>query len=231
MVPDNYQHIWDTCCDHGMLGEALLVERIVHKASTSNHSIVHFVDIIPSIMAHVTNKLQQYYGSWSNNWRAHCIDLANLPLDSYQGKHLLIISGISGELMASLIKRFVNKYPTTKLNNIEFLLCPAHGQLALRKALIALSFTLNDEVLVEDNQRFYEVMHVSTYTQGKPINPVGDKIWQYPELSARYLTKILNHYQRKQSGYNKSLKNKRYDDELKVLQETIEAYKAVRLAK
>jgi tRNA (adenine22-N1)-methyltransferase len=84
---------------------------------------------------------------------------------------------------------------------------------------------------VEDNQRFYEVMRVSTHTQGKPISPVGDKIWQYPELSARYLKKILNHYQRKQSGYNKSLKNKRYDDELKVLQETIEAYKAVRLAK
>jgi tRNA (adenine22-N1)-methyltransferase len=230
MVEDNYQHIWDTCCDHGMLGEALLVERIIHKASTSNNSIVHFVDIIPSIMARVTNKLQQYYGPWSNDWNVHCLDLANVPLDYYQGKHLLIISGISGELMASLIERFVNKHPITKLNNIEFLLCPAHGQLVLRKALIALNFTLNDEVLVEDNERFYEVIRVSIQNTGKLINPVGDKIWQYPTLSSRYLTKILNHYQRKQVGYHKSLMNKPHSQDLKALEETIKAYQAVKVA-
>ena len=229
MVTGNYQHIWDTCCDHGMLGEALLVEQIANKVNT--RLIVHFVDIVPSIMSRITNKLQQRYGHWSDDWKTHCLDLANLPLDSYQGKHLLIIAGISGDLMASLIGSFINQHSINQLNNVEFLLCPAHGQLPLRKALIALNFQLDDEMLVEDNQRFYEVMRVSTHTQGKPISPVGDKIWQYPELSARYLKKILNHYQRKQSGYNKSLKNKRYDDELKVLQETIEAYKAVRLAK
>jgi len=48
MVTGNYQHIWDTCCDHGMLGEALLVEQIANKVNT--RLIVHFVDIVPSII-------------------------------------------------------------------------------------------------------------------------------------------------------------------------------------
>ncbi len=230
MVTDNYQHIWDTCCDHGMLGEALLVNQFSNQVLLNNTSVVHFVDIVPSIMARVTQKLQQCYSRWSDHWRCHCLDLANLPLDNYQGKHLLIISGISGELIARLIRRLINQYPVDKLQNIEFLLCPAHGPLVLRKALIALNFSLHDEVLVEDNQRFYEVMRVSIHQTNKMINPVGDKIWQYPDLSARYLIKILNHYQRKQAGFNKSLLNDRYDKELKELQETIDAYKAVNLA-
>jgi tRNA (adenine22-N1)-methyltransferase len=133
--------------------------------------------------------------------------------------------------MASLIRRLVSQYSVSKLHNIEFLLCPAHGPLVLRKALIALNFNLHDEALVEDNRRFYEVMRVSIHNTAKAISLVGDKIWQYPDLSARYLIKILNHYQRKQAGYNKSLLNERYDKELKELQETIDAYNAVTIAK
>jgi tRNA (adenine22-N1)-methyltransferase len=231
MVTDNYQHIWDTCCDHGMLGEALLVNQITKQVLPNNTSVVHFVDIVPSIMTEVTHKLQHCYRPWSDYWHCHCLDLANLPLDSYQGTHLLIISGVSGELMASLIRRLVSQYSVSKLHKIEFLLCPAHGPLALRKALVALNFSLHDEVLVEDNQRFYEVMRVSIHNKAKAISLVGEKIWQYPDISTRYRIKILNHYQRKQAGYNKSLMTERYDKELTELQETIDAYKAVNLAK
>jgi hypothetical protein len=74
-------------------------------------------------------------------------------------------------------------------------------------------------------------MRVSIHNKAKAISLVGEKIWKYPDISARYRIKILNHYQRKQAGYNKSLLNERYDKELKELQETIDAYNAVTIAK
>lgn len=231
MVAGNYQHIWDTCCDHGLLGEALLRDQIANKPSVNKSTVIHFVDIVPNIMSRITHKLQQHFAHCTPLWKTHCLDLANLPIACYEGKHLLIISGISGELMANLIIRFVKQHSVEQLNNIEFLLCPAHGQLALRSALIALNFSLSDESLVEDNQRFYEVLRVSPQITGTAISLVGDKIWHYPRLSSRYLTKILNHYQRKQAGYLKSRISDRYDSEIKTLQKTINAYKAVKLAK
>jgi tRNA (adenine22-N1)-methyltransferase len=199
MVTLQYSHIWDCCCDHGLLGCALLL-RLNAINVPSN---IHFVDIVPELMAELKTKLYRFYAD--TTWETHCQDVAKLPLQHYDGKHLIIIAGIGGDLMIEFIEAIYHKH---KGINIDFLLCPVHHQFSLRSKLIELNFSLKDEVLVEDNKRFYEIILVSsTSKESRKLNPVGDKIWQSQskketEIADKYLNKTLKHYQRMQQGFH-----------------------------
>lgn len=227
-----YQHIWDCCCDHGLLGFALLSRQISRQQSGQASSIIHFVDIVPDLMGKVQQKLEHFYPD--SKWKAHCLDVAKLPLTQYQGKHLVIIAGVGGDLMMQFISAINQQH---KNLNIDFLLCPVHHQFALRQKLIALNFNLIDEVLIEENQRFYEILLVSSLSEisgeelgdkNNKISAVGDKIWQstadkQSAISAKYLRKTLNHYQRIQQGYLQTSRQNKADD----VQHIIDAYLAI----
>jgi tRNA (adenine22-N1)-methyltransferase len=197
MVSSDYQHLWDCCCDHGLLGAALLGR----KAAPT----VHFVDIVPDLMAKLERKLQRFYPSPLPCWKTHCIDVTTIPLADYAGKHLVIIAGVGGDLITQFIECIHQQHPNM---NIDFLLCPVHHPYRLRQMLIKLGFSLLQEVLVEENQRFYEILHVcSSRQQGTAIYPVGDSIWQsdsaaQAHIAQRYLNKTLSHYQRILKGQN-----------------------------
>jgi tRNA (adenine22-N1)-methyltransferase len=211
MVTADYSHIWDCCCDHGFLGAALLSRQAANT--------VHFVDIVPQLMAELNSKLCQHYPN--SRWQTHCLDAASLPLADYEGTHLVIIAGVGGDLMIQFVKAIYQQYPRL---NIEFLLCPVHHHFALRRSLIELEFSLQHEALVEDNQRFYEIILVSSAADiTRKISEVGDKIWhaesvQQAEITANYLDNTLNHYQRIQQGNNANV------------QHIIDAYRSVKLS-
>lgn len=196
MIVDDYDHIWDCCCDHGSLGISLLCERTAPN--------IHFVDIVPDLVDKVEQTLQQFFSNCPSTWKTHCIDVAQLPLKQHTGKHLVIIAGVGGDLIIEFINSIVQKHQELA---IDFLLCPVHHQYALRQELVNLNFGLKDESLIEENTRFYEALLVSTSLDNvnTPINFVGDKIWQsntpqQKDIAKRYLTKTLNHYQRIQQG-------------------------------
>lgn len=201
MVTNDYTHIWDCCCDHGFLGAALL------SRQAAEH--VHFVDIVPELMAELDDKLQRFYANSLSTWQTHCLDVAKLPLAQYQGKHLVIIAGVGGDLMKGFISSICQKHPQLEL---DFLLCPVHHQFALRQHLISLDFSLQREILVEENKRFYEVLLVSSNknqgnSNSNKISAVGEDIWhattpQQTEVVSAYLNKTLTHYQRIQQGQN-----------------------------
>ena len=212
MVTSGYTHIWDCCCDHGFLGTALL-----SRQSTSQ---IHFVDIVPELMAELDDKLQRLYSDSATSWKTHCLDVAELPLEQYAGKQLIIIAGVGGDLMIQFIEAIQQTHPNL---NIDFLLCPVHHQFTLRQKLIDLDFSLKDESLIEDKQHFYEVILVSSETnESAPINPVGHKIWQSTSVEQsyvidKYLNKKLNHYYRIQQGKNANVEH------------IIEAYRTITL--
>ena len=195
MVTPDYTHIWDCCCDHGFLGASLLSRQAAQN--------IHFVDIVPELITSVESKLQQFYQHSPATWQTHCLDVAKLPLQQYQGKHLIIIAGVGGDLMSQFIHDIHRKNPHL---NIDFLLCPVNQQYAVRQKLIALKFSLNNEVLVEDNSRCYEVILVSSKSDiNKPISSIGQDIWQsittkQANTVKLYLEKTLNHYRRIQQG-------------------------------
>jgi len=221
MVASQYCHIWDCCCDHGLLGGSLL-SRQVTNISTNVASKMHFVDIVPELMTELDNKLQRFY--INSPWQTHCLDVASLPLNKYEGNHLVIIAGIGGDLMIKFIEEIYNKHISLK---IDFLLCPVHHQFSLRSKLIELDFSLKEEKLVEENKRFYEVLLVSSNSKlESKINPVGNKIWQ-PEtqietdIAQRYLAKTIAHYQRMKLGLQQ-------ENEIKI-SDIIDLYQSVRI--
>ncbi len=220
MVTPEYDHIWDCCCDHGLLGFSLL--------SSQADSTIHFVDIVPKLMANLESKLKRFCPSLP--WKTHCIDVTTLPLLQHQGKHLVIIAGVGGDLMIQFIEAIYQQY---KNLNIDFLLCPVHHQFSLREKLIELDFSLKDEMLIEENQRFYEILLVSSLGEklsnvNRKISPVGDKIWQSRSQAQtrtieKYLQKTLGHYQRIQQGYLQGNQLGKVDN----VQQIINAYNTI----
>lgn len=213
LVTTHYDHIWDCCCDHGLLGATLLNEH--------SESLIHFVDIVPELMSELDLKFKQFYPQ--AKWQNHCIDVNELPLSEYnqplnnsvqqkqQTKHLVIIAGVGGNLTSEFVTNICNKHPDLA---IDFLLCPVHHQYMLREQLISLNIKLKQEVLVEENNRFYELLLVTTNVVSdskidantlRNLTDVGQAIWQTANQEQRttankYLAKTLQHYKRMQLG-------------------------------
>lgn len=199
MVTPQYEHIWDCCCDHGLLGAALI--------SRQAAPCIHFVDAVPALMHQLKNKLVQFFPEKvelisRSQWQVHCMDVSRLSLQKFSGKHLVIIAGIGGDLMAELVQAI---YQNNTTADYDFLLCPVHHQYTLRQQLIQLDFSLQTEALIVENERYYEALLISktTHNSALKIHPVGDLIWQSttPEQSknaSSYLSKTLAHYQRMQ---------------------------------
>lgn len=216
MVTSDYTHIWDCCCDHGLLGAALL----------SRHAApyIHFVDIVPELMSKLENKLHRFYPSSASQWQIHCLDVEALPLEQYAGKNIVIIAGVGGDLITQFVTAIHKRYSTTP---IDFLLCPVYHQYALRQKLIERNFILKNEVLVEENRRFYEILLVSSPVNADDkqpdISPVGEMIWQahtaeQAKIARRYLNNTLNHFKRMQRGNSSDI------------QHIIDAYRSVTIS-
>lgn len=204
MVEAHYAHIWDCCCDHGFLGASLL--------SKKTKATVHFVDIVPDLIDELETKLKRFFSG--SAWETHCLDVSLLPLQRYDDNHLVIIAGVGGDLTAKFVESICTRNP--KLN-IDFLLCPVHHHFYFRQKLIELNLGLKDEALIKENQRFYEVILVSSDDiNNKSITTVGNKIW-YSESAQEYLNQTLNHYQRIQQGQKNDV------------QHIIDAYSKVKL--
>ncbi|WP_271271545.1 tRNA (adenine(22)-N(1))-methyltransferase [Aliamphritea hakodatensis] len=190
MVHGHYTHIWDCCCDHGLLGQ-LLLER-------GRADCVHFVDVVPALMNTLEHHLQQDYGD--RRWQVHCLDVARLPLSRYAGAgepQLVMIAGVGGDLLVDLVTAICQAHPEVP---VEFLLCPVYHNYKVRRALADLSLGLISETLVEDKQRFYEILHVAS-AGGDPVSPVGERMWDFTDTVHRaYLQQTLNHYRRMASN-------------------------------
>lgn len=211
MITQPYQEIWDCCCDHGLLGLALLKRQAA--------DIVHFVDVVEPLMVKLENTLQQFFSDedYQNHWQVHCLDVAQLPLTA-EPKKLIILAGVGGELLIELMTAIINHYKSVKSlvqgnNNaeeheLEFILCPVHHHYKVRQVLIKLNAQLIDECLVTENKRFYEIIHVSipivrygdqanTKNNVKAVSAVGSLMWDLNQtMHQQYLAKTIKHYQR-----------------------------------
>ena len=212
MITAHYDHIWDCCCDHGLLGMLLLKRKAARQ--------VHFVDCVPLLMQALEVRLQRFFPagmlglhphlnlgidpnlSCQTQWQVHCLDVATLPLaqTSSQDKQLIIIAGVGGELLVELVRTILDQHP---LRCLEFILCPVHHNYYVRQSLSALGLGLKSEHLLEENQRFYEILHVCTKVAPniQPIAATGSLMWQTLDKASlprahRYLSQVIGHYQR-----------------------------------
>lgn len=185
MVSDNYDHIWDCCCDHGLLGFQLLGNNKVQH--------LHFVDIVAPLMKEIESKLAKYYQG-NKCYSVHCLDAAELPLCDYPNeKHLIIIAGIGGLLLIDLLSALL---PRCETLNVDFILSPVHHNYQLRQFLKQQPCYLLDEMIIEENRRFYELLHINNKAGGI-ISLVGHSMWNFENVTHRiYLQQTITHYQR-----------------------------------
>ena len=222
LIGHDYTHIWDTCCDHGFLGTHLIAQqRAAH---------VHLVDIVPELISPLDDKLKALFSNAHNSkWQTHCIDVSELPLQHYEGKHLVIIAGIGGDLMIQCLKKLLSNHPTA---DIDFILCPIRQLYSLRQQLIAFEMRLKQEVLVKENNQYYEILYVSRQKTSttkesllSDITPAGREIWQaeneeQTKVIEEYREITLQHYKRMLRGANNP-----------ALNEIIQAYQATKACK
>lgn len=195
-VSPGYDQIWDCCCDHGLLGITLMFQKTAAK--------LHFVDIVPDLMNELEQRLHQYFpvtAEQPERWQVHCLDVAQLPIQASDGRHLVIIAGVGGDLTADLLEAIHQRNPNA---SIDYLLCPANRPQYPRRTLIRLGFHCIDEQLVEENRRIYEVLTVSATARQAPlVSLLGDRFWQphtsaAQTIAATYRQRTLEHYQRAQ---------------------------------
>ncbi|SJL84184.1 tRNA (adenine(22)-N(1))-methyltransferase [Vibrio palustris] len=194
-----YDHIWDCCCDHGYLGTELL-ERIPTAT-------IHFVDVVAHLIEDLTQRLRTHHTQSTKNWQTHCLDVADLPLAHYAGRHLVMIAGIGGDLMTTFIEEITRRHPNLE---IDLIVCPIRHHYTVRRRLMHDDYRLLRESLIEENQRYYEVLSVSNHQTAEPVHPIGYHIWhateaQQQNVIQRYYDKTLAHYERLQRGGNKNI--------------------------
>ena len=183
MAGAQYQHIWDCCCDHGLLGMLLLKRRAAET--------VHFVDIVPALMDTLEAKLQHFFPEQVGYWQVHCADVASLRLPQVD-RQLVIIAGVGGEQCLAMVESLRATHPGLPL---DFLLCPVRHCFQLRSALVDSGLGLISEYLLEDNGRYYECLHLSSRAS-RTLTCVGDQIWaKAGDIQCGYLAKLLSHYQ------------------------------------
>lgn len=222
LIGHEYTHIWDTCCDHGFLGTHLIAQqRAAH---------VHLVDIVPELISPLDDKLKALFSNAHNSkWQTHCIDVSELPLQHYEGKHLVVIAGIGGDLMIQSLKKLLSNHPTA---DIDFILCPIRQLYNLRQQLIAFDMRLKQEVLLKENNQYYEILYVSRQKTSttkesllSDITPAGREIWQaeneeQAKVIEEYREITLQHYKRMLRGANNP-----------ALNEIIQAYQTTKACK
>lgn len=197
LIGEQYDEVWDCCCDHGLLG----IELIKRKAAP----MVNFVDIVPNLMTELETKLT-LFSPWQTkpHWQVLCQDVATINLNPNQ-KNMIVIAGVGGELLLSLVKNILTHYSqTAQLHNnrqaqpLEFIICPVHHAYTLRSGLRKLKLGLKNEVIVTENKRFYEVLHLSQ-AASTSVSATGE-MWDFTQSShKKYHAKLIKHYQQMQN--------------------------------
>lgn len=187
LITQPYDIVWDCCCDHGFLGMALL-ERGIAKQ-------INFVDIIPTLMQALEQSLQHFeQGKSLPSWQVRCEDVAQIKLPT-AAKQVVVIAGVGGDLCLKLIQQIIANNPHS-LHQLSFIICPIQHLYKVRTGLKACNLKLDNEQIIVENKRFYEVLKVS-FNATNSITETGAQMWdKHNPHHHQYQQQLLNHYTR-----------------------------------
>lgn len=187
IITEPYPLIWDTCCDHGLIGEGML--------QASRAESVTFVDQVESI----TRSLQQRLSAVDalrDRWDVQTLDAHAIKLQGEQ-RQLLIIAGVSGKTCIDILKRIVEQNNPQTLALTNFLLCPNYYLYELREFLRSSGFQQRRESVVTQGKRVNEILLVHLGSDDHAIHEVGTA-WdtQNPHHQC-HLQKLAQHHAQK----------------------------------
>ena len=185
MLDQRYSIIWDCCCDHGLLGMALLNKKLADK--------IVFVDILAHQMALLEEDLQRRFPENNHGWQVICQDIKKLKVPQIESQ-LFVIAGVGGDKTVEFIESLCAALPGF---SFDLLICSVQGNYPVRQALIRHGFSMKQEQIVFENKRFYEAIYV-TKKAGPVITTTGRSMWDWLNPDHQnYWQKILGHYRKK----------------------------------
>ncbi|CAA0090893.1 Uncharacterised protein [BD1-7 clade bacterium] len=175
----NYDCIWDTCCDHGQIGEGFLLSDLQHSEADHQTSSAHvyFVDQVAHICDQLRSRLEAQYSSAS--FSVLCQDAASISLQSSAMpalRHLVVIAGVYGHTAVDIMHSILTQNDASLQPNIDFLLCPNYELFELRQWLIKQGFSMKREEVVLQKTRLNEILLVS---------PISNKFDSAPSLTGK----------------------------------------------
>lgn len=181
MIPDEYDLIWDTCCDHGNLGLACLELKKAPK--------VIFVDQVTSIIKNLRERLRGIPELSSEVYELQVLPAQKLKLAG--GKELVCICGVGGEVTIDIIKKLDGDF--------DLLLSPQYHLFEVRRFLKDLGFKLREERLVFEGKFGRELLYVSRDAE-QEINPIGKDLFNMSLDNHRhYLEGLVKHLEKTNS--------------------------------
>lgn len=182
MPSDSIEHVYDLCCDHGIIGMAI--------SKTYPNLQVTFVDKVPSIINNLRNKLTAYI-TLENKFQILCKDATKLKVNA-NNKNLFIVSGIGGELATDI---FNNLYNQDK--EAFFIFCIHQKNEYLKEHLIEQKFQVIKSGLVIENNHGYEIMLVHP-NMGENIIVFDCKTYDQNSINHKnYLINLKDYYELK----------------------------------
>lgn len=183
-----YDDIWDLCCDHGRLGLHL------HKRHLNSH--VYLVDKVASII----DRLEKDFGGLDDGRLSFKTADASALNITAEKNTLVIIAGVGGQNLIAMLEGIVDRLDDGAA--LDFILSPNYHMFELRTFLQARPFTLINEAFVTEKSFSHEHLWLrydsasSVDSTLKPVTAVGDSLWQCMTNTKRiYISKLIQHYQ------------------------------------
>jgi tRNA (adenine22-N1)-methyltransferase len=178
--------LWDLCCDHGLIGESFL------DLDSDNIREINFLDNIPSIIEKLAQRASYITKPRKINIYLH--DCTKLKIINNE-TNLIIIAGIGGLLLIEILQSLLSN-PHLKANLI---LSPHTHLYEVRRFLNEGNFKLIDELLLFENNQYYEFIHVKANPEknDQKVQVFSSKIYQFYPDSQNYLKMQLKHYEMK----------------------------------
>lgn len=152
-----YQTVYDTCCDHGKIGLCLLDQKLSMKELV-------FVDIVPQIISDLKASITDIPSAYAS-LKTQTLSIKNLQ---FSKEDLVIIAGVGCDLILGALSTHQQKGVQPK----HYLLSSHTKHLECRKALKEMGLKLVSEILIEEAGIFYDHLLVS-YEEGKEIFPIN----------------------------------------------------------
>ncbi|MBD64715.1 MAG: hypothetical protein CME62_05885 [Halobacteriovoraceae bacterium] len=170
-----YQHIYDLCCDHGLLG------LLLHEAHPQAH--IHFIDIKKHIINELEQKLDK--SKFDFNFTLKARDICGLDIFDHS---LVCLAGVGANLIIKFLEKSMN------LNQqFDLIICCNQHIHKLRKFLFDHQFKVYcEEVLLCQNQ-FYEIISLGPHAD-KEISLISSGISLCNNQHLEYVSQQQNYF-------------------------------------
>lgn len=168
--------VYDLCCDHGLIGLNIYSNKISKN--------VIFNDQVDSIINKLEDKICDIY-----SYIPLGIDFLKKPAKEikFKNKSTIVLVGIG----YGTIIRILPKIPQDCI-----IILSSHTKALELRSYLNNKYELLDEVLVEENDKYYEILKISTSNQSM-ISDIGN--FPKNEVLQSYLLQLHDHHQKKAS--------------------------------